>query len=55
MLVKNRYGGVQHMPDAVARLLIARGVVTSAEQPKPAKPSPKPRKSSRQEPEAEAE
>lgn len=48
MLVKNRYGGVQDMPERVARELIKAGTVTAVEPPKPAKP----KKSAK--PEAEA-
>ena len=45
MLVKNRYGGVQDMPECVAQFLIQQGTVTAVEPPKPAaKPEPKPRK-----------
>ena len=45
MLVKNRYGGVQDMPERVAQFLIQQGTVTAVEPPKPAaKPEPKPRK-----------
>ena len=51
MLVKNRYGGVQDMPERVALFLIQQGTVTAVEAPKPPKPEPKPRKAAK--PEAE--
>ena len=35
MLVKNRYGGVQDMPERVARALIKAGTVAAVELPKP--------------------
>lgn len=46
MLVKNRYGGVQAIPDRLARALIKAGTVTTvdaAPKPKPT-PAPKPKK-----------
>lgn len=48
MLVKNRYGGVQDMPERVALFLIQQGTVAPVEPPKPtkqrkaAKPDPEP-------------
>lgn len=34
MLVKNRYGGVQNLPDRVARYLLAVGTVLAVAPPK---------------------
>lgn len=45
MQVRNRYGGVQNMPDRVARELIKAGTVTAVEVVKPVeRQEPKPRK-----------
>lgn len=44
MQVRNRYGGIQNLPDRVARALIKAGTVTAVETaPKPT-PAPKPKK-----------
>ena len=51
MLVKNRYGGVQDMPERVARALIKAGTVAAFEAKKP-EPK-KPRKAAKSEQEAE--
>ena len=34
MIVKNRYGGVQNLPDRVARYLLAVGTVSAVAPPK---------------------
>ena len=49
MLVKNRYGGVQDVPERVARELIKAGTVRAFEEIKPAKPEPKPKKPAKSE------
>lgn len=41
MLVKNRYGGVQNLPDRVARYLLAAGTVLAVAPPK-RRPQPEP-------------
>lgn len=46
MQVRNRYGGIQNLPDRVARALIKAGTVTAvdaAPKPEPT-PAPKPKK-----------
>lgn len=43
MQVRNRYGGIQNLPDRVARALIRAGTVTAVDNPQP-KPAPKPKK-----------
>lgn len=56
MQVRNRYGGVQNMPDRVARELIKAGTVTAVAVPKPAeRQEPKPRKANKPEAAPEAE
>lgn len=47
MLVKNRYGGVQDMPERVARELIKAGTVRAFEEPKPVRQEPKAKKSAK--------
>ena len=49
MLVKNRYGGVQTLPDHIARELIKAGTMTEVAPVKPAKPEPKPKKPAKSE------
>lgn len=50
MLVKNRYGGVQDMPERVAQFLIQQGTVSPVEPPKAPKPA-KQRKAANPDPE----
>lgn len=42
MQVRNRYGGIQNLPDRVARALIRAGTVTAVVNPQPIAPEPKP-------------
>lgn len=51
MLVQNRYGGLQHIPDRLAKALILAGTVKAVEEKKPE--TVKPRKSKAKEAEAE--
>lgn len=45
MQVRNRFGGVQNLPDHIARELIKAGTMTAVEVAKPAaRQEPKPRK-----------
>lgn len=48
MQVRNRYGGIQTLPDRVARALIRAGTVVPVGNPPPVapetKPAPKPKK-----------
>lgn len=41
MQVRNRYGGIQNLPDRVARALIKAGTVTAIVPAKPIAPEPK--------------
>lgn len=56
MQVRNRFGGVQNLPDHIARELIKAGTMTAVEVAKPAaRQEPKPRKANKQEAAPEAE
>lgn len=43
MQVRNRYGGIQNLPDRVARALIRAGTVTAVDKPQPVAPAPAPK------------
>jgi hypothetical protein len=43
MQVRNRYGGIQNLPDRVARALIKAGTVTPVDKPQPIAPEPTPK------------
>lgn len=47
MQVRNRYGGIQNLPDRVARALIKAGTVSPVDAPKPVAPEPKPARKSK--------